>query len=112
MWAQAEKGPVNLHNHVLISNGLRYRGMERLEGLFSGVTRAARGACPSRTRGLPCFRKVHHGRHVNLPGFLAAAAAVAENTDVDLHVRVASRAPLPRLPGTPADLHGTRDGIF
>ena len=37
MWAQSEEGQVNLHNPVLIGNGLRYRGMERLEGFSGGV---------------------------------------------------------------------------
>jgi len=34
------------------------------------------GACPAHTRGLPCFRKFHRGRHVNLYRFLAAATSV------------------------------------
>ena len=46
---------------------------------MTGISTAAAeapGACPAHTRGLPCFRKFNRGRHVNLPGFMAAATRV------------------------------------
>ena len=45
------------------------------------------------------------------PAHARRGGRVAENTNVDLHA-TASRAPSPRLPGTPTELHGVYDGIF